>query len=151
MVLADVGLVDPGAGDIQPCWNRRFMISEFRIQNSSFLLGAEGGLKGAGAAGLEACVGGALQFYILYAALFAQLALLGAAAFGIDDKDVGLDNVERGNEVDDSPTLIDIGFLDGLDIAHHEEALLLWEHGFTVLILQIGGIGADADIEIAKL
>lgn len=116
----------------------------------TFLLGAEGGLEGAGAAGLEACVRGALKLDILDATLLAQLTLLGTAALGIDDEDIGLDEVERGDEVDDTTALVDVGFLDGLDIAHHEEALLLGEHGLAVLILLVGGIGADAYVQVAK-
>lgn len=113
------------------------------------MLGAEGGFQEAGAAGLEACVGGALQFYILDAALFAELTLGRAAAFGIDHEDVRLNNIERGDEVDDTTALIDVGFLDGLDILDHKQAFFLWEHGLSVLILQIGGIGADAYIQVA--
>ena len=115
------------------------------------MLGAEGGFQGAGAAGLEACVGGALELYILDAALFAELTFLGAATLGIDDEDVGLDEIERGDEVDDSTTLVDISFLDGLDILNHKQTLLLREHGLTVLVLEIGGIGTDAYIEVTKL
>ena len=115
------------------------------------MLGAEGGLEGAGAAGLEACVGGALKLYILDAALLTELTLGGTAALGIDDEDVGLDEVERGDEVDDTTTLVDISFLDGLDILNHKQTLLLREHGLTVLVLEIGGIGADAYIEVTKL
>ena len=116
-----------------------------------FCLSAESGLEGAGAAGLQAGMGGALELDILDATLLAQLTLGGAAALGIDNEDIGLDEVERGDEVDDATTLVDIGLLDGLDIAHHEEALLLGEHGFAVLILEIGGIGTDTYIEVAKL
>ena len=115
------------------------------------MLSAKGGLEGAGAAGLEACVGGALQLYILDAALLAELALLGTATLGIDDEDVGLDEIERGEEVDDATALVDIGLLDGLDILDHKQALLLGEHGLAVFILEIGGIGADTYIEVAKL
>ena len=115
------------------------------------MLGAEGCLEGAGAAGLEACVGGALELYILDAALLAELTLGGTAALGIDDEDVGLDEIERGDEVDDSTTPVDISFLDGLDILNHKQTLLLREHGLTVLVLEIGGIGADTYIEVAKL
>ena len=116
-----------------------------------FLLGAEGGLEGAGAAGLQALMGSALKLDVLYAALLTELSLGGAATLGIDDEDVGLDEVERGKEVDDSPTLVDIGFLDGLDVLDHEEALFLGKHGLAVLILQVGGIGTDTYIELAKL
>ena len=111
----------------------------------------EGGLEGAGATGLQAFVGGALKRDILDTALGAELTLGIASAFGIDYEDVGLDNIESGYEVDDSPTLVNIGFLNGLDILHHEEALLLREHGLAMLILEVGGIGADADIEVSKL
>ena len=114
MILADVGLVDPGAGEVQPCWNA-MRCGLLAVG----LLGAEGGLEGTGAAGLETCMGGALQLNILDAALFAQLAFLGTASLGIDNEDVGLDDIERGDEVDDAAALIDIGFLDGLDILDH--------------------------------
>ena len=115
------------------------------------MLGAEGGLERAGAAGLEACVGGALELYILDAALLTELTLGGTAALGIDDEDVGLDEIERGDEVDDSTTLVDIGFLDGLDILDHKQTLLLGKHGFTVLVFQVGSIRADTYIEVSKL
>ena len=96
-------------------------------------------------------MGGALKLDILDAALLAELTLGVAASLGIDNEDVGLDEVQGGKEVDDSPTLVDIGFLNGLDVLDHEEALFLGEHGLAVLILQVGGIGADADIEVSKL
>lgn len=115
------------------------------------LLSAEGSLEGAGAAGFQAGMGGALELDVLDAALLAELTLSVAAALGIDDEDVGLDDIECGEEVDDSPTLVDIGFLDGLDVLDHEEALFLREHGLAVLVLEVGGIGADAYIELAKL
>ena len=147
MVLADVGLVDPGAGEIQPCWNTA--IGRWLLAIG--LLGAEGCLEGAGAAGLQACMGGALELDVLDTALLAELTLGVAAALGIDDEDVGLDEVQGGEEVDDSPTLVDIGFLDGLDVLNHEQALFLGEHGLAVLVLKVGGIGTDAYIELTKL
>ena len=147
MVAADVGLVDPGAGEIQPCWNTA--IGRWLLAIG--LLGAEGCLEGAGAAGLQTCMGGALELDILDAALLAELTLGVAAALGIDDEDVGLDEVQGGKEVDDSPTLVDIGFLGGLDVLDHEEALFLGEHGLAMLVLEIGGIGTDAYIELTKL
>ena len=100
---------------------------------------------------MKAFVGGALQFDILDAALFAELTLGRAAAFGIDYEYIGLDQVECGDEVDDATAIVDIGFLDGLDILDHKQAFLLGEHGLTMLVLQVGGIGADAYIEVAKL
>ena len=148
MVLADIGLVDPGAGEVEAGGDACIGSGLLAM---GFVLGAEGGLEGAGAAGLQPLVGGALQLDVLDAALLAELTLLGTAALGIDDEDVGLDEVERGEEVDDAPTLVDIGFLDGLDIAYHKQTLLLREHGLAVLVLEVGGIGADAYIEVAKL
>ena len=115
------------------------------------LLGAEGGFQGAGATSLKTCMRGAFEFDILDATLLAELTFGGAAALGIDDEDVGLDEVERGDEVDDTATFVDVGLLDGLDITNHEEAFLLREHGLAVLVLLIGGIGADAYIEVTKL
>ena len=147
MVLADVGLVDPGTGEIQPCWNTA--IGRWLLAIG--FLAAEGCLEGAGAAGLQACMGGALELDVLDAALLAELTLGVAAALGIDNEDVGLDEVQGGEEVDDSPTLVDIGFLDGLDVLDHEEALFLGEHGLAVLVLKVGGIGTDAYIELTKL
>ena len=147
MVHADVGLVDPGASEVQPCWNACTGCWLLAVG----LLGAEGGFQRTGAAGLQALMGCALELDVLYAALLAELALGGAASLGIDDEDVGLDEVERGKEVDDSPTLVDIGFLDGLDILDHEEALLLGEHGLAMLILEVGGIGAYTDVQLSKL
>ena len=91
------------------------------------------------------------QFNVLNTSLFAELTLGLAAAIGIDNEDVGLDEVERGKEVDDSPTLVDIGFLDGLDVLDHEEALFLGEHGLAVLVLEVGGVGADAYVQVSKL
>jgi hypothetical protein len=96
-------------------------------------------------------MGGALKLDILDAALLAELTLDVAAALGIDNEDVGLDEVQGRKEVDDSPTLVDIGFLDGLDVLDHEEALFLGEHGLAVLILEVGGIGTYAYIELTKL
>ena len=96
-------------------------------------------------------MGGALQLNILDATLLAKLTLGGAASLGIDNEDVGLDEVERGDEVDDTTALVDVGFLDGLDILDHEQTLLLREHGLTVLVLEIGGIGTNTYIELAKL
>ena len=96
-------------------------------------------------------MGGALELDVLDATLLAQLTLGVAAAFGIDNEDVGLDKVKCGKEVDDSSTLVDIGFLNGLDILDHEQTLLLGEHGFTVLVLEIGGIGTNTYIQVTKL
>ena len=96
-------------------------------------------------------MGGALKLDILYSALGTELTLGVAASLGIDDEDVGLDEVQGGEEVDDTTALVDIGFLDGLDILDHEQTLFLREHGLTVLVLQIGGIGTDTYIELAKL
>ena len=115
------------------------------------LLGAESSFEGAGAAGFQAFVGGAFELDILDTSLLAELALGRAAAFGVDDEDVGLHDIEGGNEIDDSTTLIDIGLLDSLDIFYHKQTFLLGEHGFTVLIFQVGGIGTDAYVQVTKL
>ena len=150
VVLADVGLVDPGTGDIQPCWNRAIGFWLLAV-GGRWLLLAEGGFEGAGAAGLEAGMGCALELDVLDASFFAKLALGWAAAFGIDHEDVGLYDVEGGDKVDDSTTLIDIGFFHGLDVPYHEEAFFLGEHGLTMFVLEVGGIGPYAYIEVAKL
>ena len=96
-------------------------------------------------------MGCALELDVLDTSLFAELALGRAATFGIDHEDVGLYNIEGGNEVDDSTTLVDIGLLDGLDVLDHEETFFLGEHGFTMFIFQIGSIRAYAYIEVTKL
>ena len=141
MVLADVGLVDPGASEVESRGDTsRWLLA------ISFLLGAESGLERARAAGLETCMGSALELDILDAALFTELALRSATSLGIDNEDVGLDDIEGGYEVDDTPTLVDIGLLNGLDILDHEEALLLGEHRLAVLVLEVGGIRTDTYI-----
>ena len=117
----------------------------------SLLLGAQSGFEATGAAGLKALVRGTLQLYLLDASRLAELALGSAAALGIDDEDVGLHEVERGDEVDDATALVDVGFLHGLDVLYHEQAFLLGEHGLAVLVLQVGGIGANAYIEVTEL
>lgn len=146
MMLADVGLVNPSAGKVESRgYTSRWLLA------ISFLLGAESCLERARTASLKTGMGSALELDILDAALLAELTLGSATALGIDNKDVGLDNIESGNEVDDSPTLVDVGFLDGLDILHHEEALLLREHGLAMLILEVGGIRSDTHIQLTKL
>ena len=146
MMLADVGLVNPGAGKVESSG-----YTSRRLLAISFLLGAESGLERARTTGLKTGMGSALELDILDAALLAELTLGSATALGIDNKDVGLDNIESGYEVDDSPTLVNIGFLNGLDILHHEEALLLREHGLAMLILEVGGIRSDTHIQLTKL
>lgn len=79
-------------------------------------------------------MGGALELDVLDAALLTELTFGGAATLGIDNEDVGLHDIERGDEVDDAATLVDVGFLDGLDILYHEQTFLLGEHGLAVLI-----------------
>ena len=146
MMLADVGLVNPSAGKVESRgYTSRWLLA------ISFLLGAESGLERARTASLKTCMGSALELDILDAALLAELTLGSATALGINNEDVGLDNIESGYEVDDSPTLVNIGFLNGLDILHHEEALLLREHGLAMLILEVGGIGTDTHIQLTKL
>ena len=146
MVGADVRLINPGAGKVES----RGDTSRWLLAISLFLV-AKGGLERARAAGLETCMGSALELDILDAALFAELTLGSATSLGIDNEDVGLDDIEGGYEVDDTPTLVDISLLDGLDIAHHEEALFLGKHGLAVLVLQVGGIRTYAYIELTKL
>ena len=116
-----------------------------------FLLGAEGCFEAARASCLQALVGGAFELDILDASLLTELAFGFTATLGIHHKDVGIDDIEGRNEVDNTTTLVDIGFLDGLDILYHKQAFLLGKHGLTVLILLIGGIRTDTYIEVAKL
>ena len=147
VVAGDVGLVDPGAGEVETGGDSPSFgdIAGCGVGLLELLLEA------GAAAGFEAGVGGALEFDVLDAALGADAAFLVAAALGVDDEDVGLDEVKGGKEVDDSPTLVDIGGLDGLDVLDHEEAFFLGEHGLAVFVLEVGGVGADADVEVAKL
>lgn len=94
---------------------------------------------------------GAVKLDVFDAALLAELALIVATTFFVDYKDIWLVLVERREEVDDTTTLVDAGFLDVFDALYHEEALLLREHRLAMLVLLISGVGTNADIKISEL
>ena len=83
---------------------------------------------------------GAVKLDVFDAALLAELALIVATTFFVDYKDIWLVLVEGWEEVDDSSTLVDAGVFDIFDTLNHEETLLLGEHRFAMLVLQISGV-----------
>lgn len=98
---------------------------------------------------MEAVGGFALEDDILDAALGAEVAFFVGAAIFVDDKDIGLELVDGGDEVHDAMAAVDESILDIFDAFDHEESLLLGIDGFVVLVIEDGGIGADAHIEVA--
>ena len=133
-VLAHVGLVDPGAGQVEARGNL-----------------ALGLLEGSAAAGCEALLGHALEHHVLDAALLADAALVVVAAVAVDHQDVGLHDVERGHEIQHSAAGVDVGVLHIADALDHEQALLLAIDRLVVLVAEDGGVGAYANVEVAVL
>lgn len=132
-VLRDVGLVDPGAGEVDA-------VRE---------VGSDALAERGGGPGLEAGVGGALKLDVFDAALAAELTLEVGAAVGVDDEDVGAHAVEGLEEVEHSAAGVDVGVLDVADGLDHVEPLALRVDGAAVLERGYGGVGPDADVEVA--
>lgn len=92
-------------------------------------------------------MGCAVEDNVFDASFTTDLLFLGAAAIGVDHKDVGTYLVEGGEEVEEAATFVDDGILDVFDGLHHEETFVFREHGLVVLVFKDGGIRTDADIE----
>ena len=83
---------------------------------------------------MKAVMGCTLQFDVLNATFSTDATLLITATFGIDDEDIGLNLIKRGNKVDNTPTLVDVGLFHSLDVLHHEETFFLGEHRLAMFI-----------------
>ena len=83
------------------------------------------------------------------AALLAEATFLLVAPVCIHDKDIRSDGLHRGDEVHDTVPLVDECILHITDALDHEQALLLGVQRLMVLVMQDGGITADAHIQIA--
>ena len=129
----DIGLVDPGACEVQA-------VGELTL---------DGVPQRCSGTGFEACLGHSLQHDILYTSLLTELSLGFAATVFVDDEDIGLHTVDGVDEVHHAAASVDIGFLDVADGTDHIEAFLLGVDGLARLELLDGGIGADADIQVA--
>ena len=86
---------------------------------------------------------------ILYAVLFAELALILVATILVHNKDVWLQGLNSGHKIHHAAARIDKGILNITDALYHEQAFLLAVDGFVVLVAEDGGVGTDADIEVA--
>ena len=131
-VARHVRLVDPGAGQIEP----------------------RGDLAGRGlqlrrAARREPRVGHALQLDVLHPPLLAQPPLLFASPVGIHHQDIGLNDVERREKIEDAAAGVDVGVFHIADALDHKEPLLLAVHRAMVLVAENRGIGTDAHVEVA--
>ena len=149
VMLTDIRLVYPSACQVQ---TGRYSSSHGGVLDPCILFSlAQGSLEGGRTACRESFCRCALQLDVFYTPLCADTPLLLTAPFGIDDKDVRLDKVERGQEINDATTFVDIGILDIAYGLHHEKTFFLREHGFAVLVLLVGSIRTNAHIEVAIL
>ena len=91
-----------------------------------------------------------MQFYIFYATVGAQLALLFTSTFRIHHENVRLHDVQSRYEIQDTVTGIDVRILDIADALDHEQTLLLRKHRLPVFVLEICGVGTDSNIDIPE-
>jgi hypothetical protein len=133
-ILAHIGLVYPRAG---------------KVEARGYLRG--GLLQVGAAAGCKSCGGYSLKHYILYSSLSAHSLFLWSATVLVDDKHIGLDDIQCWHEVHNTAAGIDIGILDITDALHHEEAFLFGIYGLAMLIAQIGAVAAYTHIQVTIL
>lgn len=103
------------------------------------------------AAGGKAFVGHTLEDNVLYAVLLAEGTLRLSVAILVHHEDVGAQAFQVGSEIEVTTAAVDECIMDVADGLHEEEALGLGVCGLVVLELHDGGVGADADVEVAIL
>lgn len=101
------------------------------------------------AAGDESFGGDALEDDVFDAVFTAEGAFGVAVAVFVDDEDVGTETLQVGGEVEVAAAAVDEGVVDVTDGLDHEEALGLGVGGVVMLELHDGGVGTDADVEVA--
>ena len=129
-----VGLVNPCPCQVQTCGQLACRLLQPRA-----------------AARFQSLAGHALEHDIFHAAVAAQLALVVAVTVLIHHQAVGVHEIECGQEIEVTVTLVDVRFLDIADGAHHEQAFLLAVHGLVPLQRLDGLVAADAHVQVTVL
>jgi len=132
--FVDVGLVDPGAGQVEA--------------EGQLALGFAGA-ESSGGAGWQAGFGDAFQDEVMDAEFGAELIFGWGMAVFVDNKDIGAEFAEINLEIEDAGAFVDPGVGDVAAGFDHVEAFLFGINGISAFQVANGGIGAEADVEVA--